>query len=102
MKSPLRSHKKIPLKKKKKKSVCEWCHNNYLKEHNSQKYCSDDCKEYARMEATNNRVRKYRKKYDKNYSDWIGCGSLGEHRSSNDDVEMDLIRKEFSRLRLRR
>ena len=102
MKRMRKTYQKIYPNTNKKKTECKWCGRTYYKTSNSQKYCCDECREYAELENCSKRVAKYRKKYDKRGSDWIGTGHLGEHCSLNEDTEADLIEKEFKRLNLKR
>lgn len=93
---------KLYIPNKKRQAKCKWCGKTYYKEHNRQEYCSDPCRDYARLECTSRRVSRYRKKYGKKQSDWVGSGHLGEHRAEDEETELDLIQKEFKRLRLKR
>lgn len=91
----------IMNKKTFQEKACKWCGKKFTPQTSHQLYCSEDCTKYARMENTNNRIRKYRKKYEdvqtildmKN----IGTGNLGEHRLDDFKEEYQRVLREMNR-----
>lgn len=89
-----------------KNKHCKWCGKEFTPQTSHQMYCSDACTGYARAENTNNRIRKYRKRYEsiqtiediKN----IGTGNLGAHRLEDFEEEHKKIIKELKDRRLRK
>lgn len=84
---------------------CKWCNNKYTPSYPHQLYCSQQCSYYAKLEHTNNRVKRYRKKYRKvqtrEQQKKIGTGNLGCHRNPDFQVELKKICAEFYFLRLK-
>lgn len=50
---------KVTFKKKK----CEWCSKTFTPQSSNNKYCSDNCKKYARLEKVAKNMSEYRKRY---------------------------------------
>jgi hypothetical protein len=88
-----------------KKKKCEWCGKPFTPQSSNNKYCSENCKKYARLEKVSHNMAEYRKRYDgvqlssdlKN----LGTGGLGGHRVDDFEEEYKKIRKELKDRRLR-
>ena len=83
---------------------CKWCGKPFEKKHNRQEYCSDECARYALLEQKARYNVRYRLKYKSRKSDsyWgMGSGSLGSHKKDDFDEELESIRKELRRFKLR-
>lgn len=80
---------------------CKWCGKEFIKNHNRQMYCSDNCREYARQEQKLQYNKKYRKNIIKDdYYYGLGSGGLGKHKSNSFDKEIQIIKKEKIRLNI--
>jgi len=84
---------------------CNWCGGEFIKEHNRQVYCSDNCRKHARAEKNRGYFRKYYHKYKKIMTEkqrcGLGSGFLSMHRNENFDQEFIAIRKEMQRLKIK-
>ena len=85
---------------------CKWCGCLFVKEHNKELYCSDECRDYARNEQS--RMKSYRWYHNHKHElseeqRWgLGSGYLGGHRHNDFNKEYEIICNEFVRLRLKR
>lgn len=87
---------------------CKCCGSNYVKSHNRQAYCCDECRDVALHQQWRNASHKH---YHKHKHEWghnsvrrygVGSGTLGPHANTEDFNQEHLtIRKELVRLRLK-
>lgn len=86
-------------------SNCSYCGSEYIKKHNRQTYCCEECSYYGSLEKTNNRVRRYRIKKRKNFGyesvKNLGGGHLGPNPKSSFEEEHRVVKNEKRRLRLK-
>ena len=86
--------------------ICSWCGKPFIKQHHSEKYCNDKCRDDARGQQSRNKAHKWYHKHKKELSEksrWgLGSGTLGGHRHDDFQKEQSVIQKEFTRLRLKR
>lgn len=86
--------------------TCKWCGRLFTKSVSNKKYCSDDCKAYAKEEQNRDNFRNYYNRYKDTMSEVKkgGLGSKGAnlHSRANDDPEVEarLISNEKRRLGL--
>ena len=81
--------------------ICNWCANIFHST-NGQRYCSERCRKYARMEQNNIHQKKYRARHGKSekqdYFDNLGNSNLHEHPHNSAKKELIAIKKEKKRL----
>ena len=80
------------------KTKCQYCGRNFYKKQRNTEYCSDKCRTESTRELTNERVRKFRKKYKKLS---LGTSMLGITPNNNLNKEYEVIQNEKHRLGLR-
>lgn len=86
--------------------TCNWCGRLFTKSVSNKKYCSKDCKDYAKEEQNRNNFRNYYNKYKDTMSESkrgaLGSKGANLHGRANDDheVEAKLIANEKRRLGL--
>lgn len=95
----------ITNQKQYKPKKCKYCGNKFIPTHSHNLYCSEKCRGNSDKEHTEERVRRYRKRYHGVFNDRailnVGTGGLGEHRSKSFNVEQKKIMKELRELGLR-
>lgn len=88
--------------------VCRWCENVFIKKHNKESYCSDNCRYYSLQEHSRRTSHKWYHRHKNELSEkqrWgLGTGTLGPHMNSDVDFEREasIIAKEFNYLRIKR
>ncbi len=72
---------------------CQYCGALFVKTHNRQVYCSDNCRHYGRRELKTEWQRQFRKKYG--VKPTLGTGELGV--TPRDDIwsELRTVEKEM-------
>ncbi len=86
--------------------TCKWCGRLFTKSVSNKKYCSKDCKDYAKEEQHRNNVRDYYNRYKDTMSESkrgaLGSKGANLHGKAKDDpeVEAKLIANEKRRLGL--
>ena len=85
--------------------TCKYCGKPFLKKHNREMYCSDDCRLKAHQDQDAAYQRKKRRLIQKgvivsNEREYIGTQFLSQHRQQDFDEEFAAIRKEMKRLKL--
>lgn len=79
--------------------LCQWCGKYFHPNSPLAKYCSDECRDYAKKENNLIRQRRFQNKYqikDK----VLGNSNLKQHRNEDFSRELELIRNERRRLGL--
>ena len=83
---------------------CKWCGEEFVKKHNRQVYCCNDCSKYARQEKNRGYFRKYYHKYKEvlpNKEKYgLGTGNLSMHRNTNFNQEILVIQREMKKLKI--
>ena len=83
---------------------CRWCGAVFIKNHNKQSYCSEECRLNARrLQNRDNFHRWYHlHKHEPGRKKWLGTGSLGAHLTENGfNKEHELILRELRRFKLK-
>lgn len=86
--------------------TCKWCGRLFSKSVSNKKYCSDNCKAYAKEEQNRDNFRNYYNRYKDTMSESkrgaLGSKGANLHGKANDDheVEARLINNEKRRLGL--
>ncbi|MBO7443693.1 MAG: hypothetical protein J6T69_02605 [Methanobrevibacter sp.] len=89
---------------------CKYCGKRFYKTANKTCYCSDRCRTLALREQKAEYQRKRRKLIrdgvlvapNEKASNDIGTGYIGEHRNEDELEELNVIRRELRRLRIKR
>ena len=89
---------------------CKYCGKRFYKTANKTCYCSDRCRTLALREQKAEYQRKRRKLIrdgvlvapNEKASNDIGTGYIGEHRNDDELEELNVIRRELRRLRIKR
>ena len=89
--------------------TCKWCGKPFLKKHNKEMYCCDECREQARLDQAAKYQRKRRKlikngvlvSNEYNNKAFLGTQYLSQHRQETDEEEHKAILKEMKRLKLK-
>lgn len=86
--------------------VCNWCGKKYIKQHHSERYCSDICRKDARGHQSRMKAHRWYHAHKHELTEkqrWgLGSGTLGGHMHDDFEKEQTVIQKEFTRLRLKR
>lgn len=87
-------------------STCALCKNKFVKQHHSEKYCSDKCREIVKSQQARNKAHRWYHRHKHELSEkqrWgLGSGRLGAHSHDDFEKEQSVIENEFKRLRLKR
>lgn len=89
--------------------TCKYCGKPFLKKHNKEMYCSDECRKMARLDQAAKYQRKRRLMIkngdlvsnEYNNRTFLGTQYLSQHRKDDDDEEYEAILKEMKRLKLK-
>lgn len=85
--------------------TCKYCGKPFLKKHNKEMYCSDEC----RIKAHQDQDAEYRRRRRKlindgviisNENKYVGTGFLSHRKQKTEEDEIAAIRKEMKRLKL--
>lgn len=85
--------------------VCKYCGKPFLKKHNKEMYCSEDCRIKAHQDQDAAYRRRRRKLINKgeivsNENKYVGTGYLSHRKKDKEEEELEAIRKEMKRLKL--
>ena len=88
-----------------KNYICKYCGRPFLKKHNKEMYCSEECRIKAHQDQDAEYQRKRRKLINKgeiisNERKYVGTQFLSHRRNEDFDKEHQAIRKEMRRLKL--
>ena len=81
---------------------CKACGKEFIKSHNRQQYCCEDCRKVSRKQQLRNASHAY---YHKHKHEWgpvrrygMGTGTLGPHSHPDFERESAVIKREKQRL----
>lgn len=85
--------------------ICKYCGKPFLKKHNKEMYCCDECRKKAHQDQDAEYRRKRRKLINNgeivsNENKYVGTGFLSHKKRDNEEDELAAIRKEMKRLKL--
>ena len=85
--------------------TCKYCGKPFLKKHNKEMYCSDECRLKAHQDQDAEYQRRKRRRIREgviitNERAYVGTGFLSHHKREDDDEEHAAIIKEMKRLKL--
>lgn len=76
---------------------CEYCKKGFKPRNNAQKYCSNNCRKFAKLEQDEKSKQKQRKNPNY-YEKQLGNSNLGPHANKNNEMEKISVRKEYNRI----
>lgn len=86
-------------------ATCEYCGEQFIKQHGNQKYCSKTCSENKNRELNADAANKHYhhvKKLRGGDTVWgLGSGSLGPHAHKDIEVELEKVQNEMYRMGLK-
>ena len=80
---------------------CEYCGKGFKPKSNAEKYCSKNCRKFAKREQNEKSKQKQRKNPDY-YEKQLGNSNLGPYANKNKKKESILVHNEFNRIFNRR
>ena len=76
---------------------CEYCGKGFKPKNNAEKYCSKNCRKFAKREQNEKSKQKQRKNPDY-YEKQLGNSNLGPHANKNKKIEAISVHNEFNRI----
>ncbi len=81
---------------------CSYCGRTFTKKHNRQKYCSEECRQYARQEKRRQYNYQYYHKNKKRLQHkYPGTRTIGPTPHPNPEREAEIIQNEVERIGLK-
>lgn len=83
------------------KAKCAYCGKEYIKTHNRQMYCSDECRKNSRQEKRRIYDSKYYyKNKNRRNQTLIGTRTIGPHKHPDNNREAEIVQNEIRRHQL--
>lgn len=76
---------------------CGYCGKGFKPKNNAEKYCSKNCRKFAKREQNEKSKQKQRKNRDY-IEKQLGNSNLGPHANKNEEKEINYVHNEFKRI----